>query len=153
MSPRMSPRRNFSSLLDDLFDLPIEADVGVRPLVFLDYLQVAEELHAGRIKVTQTTAAAEYESSGAQREEAVPLSRQVPPAASEMALPPAEPEAVARELDLARRDAAGLAQLRRDFAFRNHPDRVPAHLRARASARMQIANAMIDEAECRLAKR
>lgn len=44
-------------------------------------------------------------------------------------------------------------RLRRDFAFRNHPDRVAEHLRAYAIVRMQIANTLIDEAKRGRARR
>ena len=37
-----------------------------------------------------------------------------------------------------------IARLRREFALRNHPDRVPQELRAVATQRMQIANALLD---------
>ncbi len=39
-----------------------------------------------------------------------------------------------------------IRSIRRAFAMRNHPDRVPAELRGRATQRMTIANALIDEA-------
>lgn len=39
---------------------------------------------------------------------------------------------------------ADVASLRREFALRNHPDRVPAELRALATQRMMIANDLID---------
>lgn len=64
--------------------------------------------------------------------------------------PPPEttPEAIARELALGRiRHPRDLDRLRRDFAFRNHPDRVRPEWRERAMIRMQIANRMIDEAK------
>lgn len=61
-----------------------------------------------------------------------------------------DPDDIAFELDLgsvASRDE--LSGLRRRFARLNHPDRVPAALRARANLRMTLANAMIDKAEAR----
>lgn len=39
-----------------------------------------------------------------------------------------------------------LTELRRDFAFKNHPDRVPAHAMQEAEQRMMIANQRIDAA-------
>lgn len=63
-----------------------------------------------------------------------------------------DPDDIAFELDLgsvASREA--LSGLRRRFARLNHPDRVPAALRARANLRMTLANAMIDKAEARFA--
>jgi hypothetical protein len=68
------------------------------------------------------------------------------------ALPEIAPDAIARELALHRiADVKALARLRREFAFRNHPDRVRLEWREAAMARMQIANRLIDEATERLA--
>jgi hypothetical protein len=68
------------------------------------------------------------------------------------ALPEIAPDAIARELALHRiADVKALARLRREFAFRNHPDRVRPEWREAAMARMQIANRLIDEATERLA--
>ena len=72
---------------------------------------------------------------------------ELPPVA---ALPPIEPEAIARELGLEKLQAVrDFSRVRRDFAFRNHPDRVAPHLRERAIQRMQVANVLIDEAKRR----
>ena len=68
------------------------------------------------------------------------------------ALPETAPEAIARELSLHRiADVKSLDRLRREFAFRNHPDRVRPDWRQAAMARMQTANRLIDEAKERLA--
>jgi hypothetical protein len=37
--------------------------------------------------------------------------------------------------------------LRRTFALKNHPDRMPPEQRERAMIRMQVANRLIDEAK------
>lgn len=42
-----------------------------------------------------------------------------------------------------------LASRRRDFLWRNHPDRQPAHARARADERVALANALYDTAQRR----
>jgi hypothetical protein len=69
-------------------------------------------------------------------------------------LPETSPDAIVRELALHRiGDVKSLDRLRRDFAFRNHPDRVRPEWRDRAMARMQIANRLIDEAKQRLGRR
>ena len=60
-----------------------------------------------------------------------------------------EPEAIATELGLDDSGPAELGRLRRAFALKNHPDRVPLHLRERALQRMQIANGLIDAAKQR----
>lgn len=67
-------------------------------------------------------------------------------------VPPIEPEQIAGELALERcRNLRDLDAARREFAFRNHPDRVGAELRERAIIRMQIANRLIDDAKRSLA--
>jgi hypothetical protein len=60
---------------------------------------------------------------------------------------PADDAAIAAELRLgSARTGEDLRRIRRSFAMRNHPDRVPAWLRAEATRRMTIANALIDGA-------
>ncbi len=52
---------------------------------------------------------------------------------------------IAAELGLAAAcSGADLARARRAFALRNHPDRFPASVRAKANARMQLANMLLD---------
>jgi hypothetical protein len=58
-----------------------------------------------------------------------------------------DPEAVARELSLAKAmTARELERIRRDFALANHPDRVVAAQRDLATRRMSLANMLIDQA-------
>ena len=60
---------------------------------------------------------------------------------------PADDQSVAAELCLSTaRTGDDLRQIRRSFAMRNHPDRVPDWLREEATRRMRIANALIDRA-------
>ncbi len=47
---------------------------------------------------------------------------------------------------------ADIATLRREFALRNHPDRVQSELRALATQRMMIANDLMDRYVARLGK-
>jgi hypothetical protein len=62
-------------------------------------------------------------------------------------VPVADDAAIAAELRLASaRTREDLRRIRRSFAMRNHPDRVPDWLREEATRRMTIANAMIDRA-------
>lgn len=151
-------KRDFASLLDDLFVEAERAEEGgSKPSIPFDYLTVAEELHSGRIKVSSEEAAAEYEESGADLaaefaamldQAKLALAEESP--APEEKLPPIDPDSIAAELGLDRQKAsADLARLRRQFAFRNHPDRVAPHLRQRAMIRMQIANMLIDDARRR----
>jgi len=68
-------------------------------------------------------------------------------AASEQQRGVSEAESVAGELRLRPRlTAKELRRIRREFALGNHPDRVPAPLRERATQRMIIANTLIDQA-------
>ncbi len=62
--------------------------------------------------------------------------------------------AIAQELGIgAALTPRQLASRWRAFVWRNHPDRMPAHERARAGARVAIANALYDEARRELRKR
>jgi hypothetical protein len=128
-------------------------DAGPRPTIPFDYLAVAEELHSGRIKVSGDAAAAEYRDAGAEYEaELTALLKEAPDAsaaAESQDLPSVEPDVIAAELGLATAVSSDFGKLRRGFALKNHPDRVPPHLRPRALARMQVANRLIDEAKRR----
>lgn len=131
--------RDFASLLDEI----LSEETGLREAparpASLDYLSVAEELHSGRINFTDQRAQAEYRAHQGARAEKIE---------EPAPLPSTDPDEIARELGLsARQMPKNLDRLRRDFAFRNHPDRVPAHLRANAMIRMQVANMLIDEAK------
>jgi hypothetical protein len=69
------------------------------------------------------------------------------PEGTQPAVWPADDAAIAAELRLgSARNGDDLRRIRRSFAMRNHPDRVPAWLRDEATRRMTIANAMIDSA-------
>lgn len=144
-------RRDFASLLDDLFLAPDpDVDLGKRPTIPFDYLSIADELHSGRIKVADEAAVAEYRESAVAPEiafDALLAAADLPPVEE---LPAIEPDAIARELGLEKLKAVrDFGRVRRDFAFRNHPDRVAPHLRERAIQRMQVANMLIDEAKRR----
>lgn len=152
---------DFARLLDDLFQAAAvpeaepEAAVSA-PTIPFDYLSVVDELHSGRIKVSDEEASAEYRAASAQIEELLrefDLKRAeiVPPPLEVEQWPSIEPADIARELALDKLTRAeDLARVRRSFAFDNHPDRVAAHLRDHAIVRMQIANTLIDEAKRRL---
>jgi hypothetical protein len=124
-----------------------------RPSIPFDYLSVADELHSGRIKVSEAVAGAQYrESAGSLEAELEALLGEAAAAIPDIGaddLPPVEPEALALELGLATAGPDDLGRLRRKFALKNHPDRVAPHLRQRALARMQLANRLIDEARRR----
>ena len=150
-------KRDFASLLDDLFVAPDKGEeAGARPSIPFDYLSVADELHSGRIKVAGDTFAAEYREGADLASEFAALLDQAKIALAgeepkpEEKLPPIDPESIAVELGLNQpKDAADFGRMRRSFAFANHPDRVAPHLRQRAMIRMQVANMLIDEAKRR----
>jgi hypothetical protein len=64
-----------------------------------------------------------------------------------------DPERILSELGLHRgASEADIPLLRREFALRNHPDRVPPELRDLATKRMMIANDLFDRYVARLKK-
>ncbi len=68
--------------------------------------------------------------------------------------PPCDPDSIAAELGLNRKlTVADITALRRAFALRNHPDRVPEAWRALATERMTIANRLLDAATDKLVTR
>lgn len=143
----MSPDYDFASLLDTLSGDPADDLVLTRGGFSFDHLAVAEGLRASAPAVPESFAAAGY------AEALEPFDPPPEPAEPPVPEPPSvDPAAIAAELDVAHLDAAGLALLRKEFARRNHPDCVPAAIQAAALERMQIANAMIDAAEERLAR-
>jgi hypothetical protein len=137
--------RDFASLLDDLIAASDQVGApAAAPTIPFDYLSVAEELHSGRIRVSDDAVEAQYREAagdGLADEPAVVLEPDVPLAT--------EPEAIAIELGLEKARAEDFHRIRRRFAFANHPDRVAPHLRERAMLRMQVANMLIDEASQR----
>ena len=144
----VQPKRDFASLLDDLIAAAeAESESAHAPSIPFDYLSVVEELHSGRIKVSTDSVAAEYLET-ASTEAEVEVLFAAASTAPEDELLPVEPDAISQELGLHEaRPAADFARMRRSFAFNNHPDRLPAHMRERAIKRMQIANMLIDEAK------
>lgn len=139
--------RDFAAMLDELL-AEHAAETGRDMRQSVDHLSVVEELHSGRIRIAERVAEAEYrDASGA--EPAGEPSNDTPP-------PSIDPDVIAGELGLRGLRAhlpKNYDRLRRDFAFRNHPDRVAEHLRAYAIVRMQIANTLIDEAKRGRARR
>jgi hypothetical protein len=131
------------------------ADAGPRPTIPFDYLAVAEELHSGRIKVSDEAAKAEYREAdeGVEAELSALLDdvdvETAPAEPKNVEFPSIEPDAIAAELGLDDAAPADFGKLRRTFALKNHPDRVPPHLRQLALKRMQVANGLIDEAKRR----
>lgn len=156
--------RPFASILDDLDARLDDArdedsslpDFGAARNVPFDYLAVVDELLSEKIRASidpgavrygDAVSIAEYELQAVLDDISIEPDDHRP-----MEDPPeaVDPASIAAELGLAHADLPGLAAIRRRFAFANHPDRVPSHLRARALQRMQAANMLIDEAMQRL---
>lgn len=142
---------DFASLLDDLIQSPAQdldgSALEPRANIPFDYLSVANELYSGRIRVAGASVAAEYLEM-AEPESAFDALLAAADMQSTAEVASVDPETIARELGLERLKALrDLVRLRREFAFRNHPDRVPPHMRERAIKRMQVANMLIDEAK------
>src|SRR5258705_13487203 len=124
-------KRDFASLLDDLFVAPEKGEeAGARPSIPFDYLSVADELHSGRIKVSGETFAAEYREAGADLAsefaallDQAKLALAGEEAKPEQKLPPIDPEAIAVELGLDHSvKNADFGGRRPSFAFANDPD-------------------------------
>jgi hypothetical protein len=157
--------RDFASLLDDLVTRRETGEEEVEiagadprpPTIPYDYLSIADELHSGRIRAAVDPAAVLYGDAvtlAAYELQSLLEEISIEPDAEDLTLdlPEATDRAsIAMELGLDGAELPRLAEIRRRFAFANHPDRVPAPLRTRALERMQVANMLIDEAEKRLA--
>lgn len=140
--------RDFAAMLDELL-ADHAAETGCEVPRSFDYLSVVEELHSGRINIADRVAEAEYRAASGDVERTEIAANDEPP-------PSIDPEVIAKELGLKglrSRLPRNYDRLRREFAFRNHPDRVAEHLRAYAIVRMQIANTLIDEAKRNRAER
>jgi hypothetical protein len=129
-------------MLDELLLATVEADEdrAAAPSLHVDLLAQIERLQSENAALFggDVTAAAYQFFAG---DGAPPVEDAPPP-------PAADREAIARELGLGDSHVrVDLDRARRAFAFTNHPDRVPAHLRDLAMKRMQIANMLIDEAK------
>ena len=156
------PYRPFASVLEDLVARDEDSslpDFGTAPSVQLDYLAVVEELHSEKIRASIDPSAVRYGDAVSIAEyelQALLDDISIEPDEDQLMADPPEavdPAAIAAELGLAKADLRRLAAIRRSFAFANHPDRLPSHLRARALRRMQVANMLIDEAVRRLTAR
>lgn len=146
---------SFADLLEELIERARdESPPPLNPSIHADLLGVAAEpapsATCGEIE-RQYSELAERQRI---EEEAVSLLGRIELRAERtIAAPSIEPDEIALELGIAGQTrVADLDRIRREFAFRNHPDRLPPEHRERAMVRMQIANRMIDDAK-RVARR
>lgn len=128
----------FSDILDELIAEHAEIMQAARS-PSIDHLAVAREPNA----VSSADAAQAYFEAAAD----IAFVPDAPPVEPPTPLP-TDKQSIVAELGLTGREtAAQLAAIRRGFALNNHPDRVCAALRDNAMTRMQVANALIDEAK------
>jgi hypothetical protein len=129
---------SFETLIEDLFEGADRFDGAPKPAhrLSIDSLEAAWELAANS---RGTLASSKHEGEklrcsfyGYDRAEG----------ANDVSL---DPNVIINELGLfPGASESDVAMLRRQFALRNHPDRVPAELRSLATQRMMIANDLID---------
>jgi hypothetical protein len=144
MRLRTSRPPSFETLIEDLFEKTDWLDEAPRPShpFSINSLEAAWEIAAIRRRPSG--------SPGADRDAPRPSLYPDEPAedAADLVLDPAR---ILIQLGLhAGATDAEVMRLRREFALRNHPDRVPAELRDIATQRMMIANDLIDRHVARL---
>jgi hypothetical protein len=150
--------RDFASFLGDLTtpstrknETSDERARAASPSLQVDLLDQLERLQGAGAAAADEPAMAQYREMAAALEEVSPRVGAPEEGPSEEE-PSVDPDDIARELGIAGiGDTGALARLRRDFAMRNHPDRVPAAQRERAEIRMRVANMLVDEARARIA--
>ncbi|MBS0253106.1 MAG: molecular chaperone DnaJ [Proteobacteria bacterium] len=142
MTSRASLPSDFESIIDDLFGLDDRPAGAPRPnRLSIDSLEAAWALAAasrGVIQDYQVPPKHPYAIEEHGAFEAEPL---------------LDPNKILLELGLdANFSEADITTLRREFALRNHPDRVQSDLRELATQRMMIANDLMDRYVARLKK-
>lgn len=142
MTSRASFPSDFESIIDDLFGRDDRPAGAPRPnRLSIDSLEAAWALAAA--------------SRGMPQDYRVPPKNPYVPEdqGGLEADPLLDPNKILLELGLdANFSEADIATLRREFALRNHPDRVQSDLRELATQRMMIANDLMDRYVARLKK-
>ncbi len=131
---------SFETLIDELFDRGDQSPEAPKPSCFsIDTLEAAWALSRNRVPHPDQPDPVRknpYASDGAS--EAGPQSL-------------LDPNRIILELGLdSELSESDIASLRREFALRNHPDRVQQDLRELATQRMMIANDLMDKYVARL---
>ena len=137
------PSSSFETLIEDLFGKTEEPSAAPRPShpFSINSLEAAWELAAN-----SRASPPHYRENPSSR--VAPYGYDRAQATHEISL---DPERILSELGLyAGASEADVAVLRREFALRNHPDRVPPELRELATNRMMIANDLVDRYVARL---
>lgn len=140
------PNPNFAALLDALMAEPVQERVAASaPSLRVDFLDQLERLQADNPALSAKPLVDEYHAMAAALDELEGVADRI---GARQQLPSVDPQAIAGELgDLAGLGDKELARLRREFAMKNHPDRLPDAQRERAELRMRVANMLIDEAK------
>jgi hypothetical protein len=143
MQSRTPPSSDFETIIENLFGKFDEMGEAPRPShrFSINSLEAAWEVaaHSRGVPERQTSAAPSrsYDDVRTLKEAAISL----------------DPERILSELGLhGGASEADILSLRREFALRNHPDRVPPDLRDLATKRMMIANDLFDRYVARLKK-
>jgi hypothetical protein len=146
MTAPSSQRSSFETLIEDLFDRTGRADDAPRPShqFSIDSLEAAWELAAhargSPLPGDNGKSPPRFSLYGDERAE---VAHDVP----------LDLNRIMGEVGLHQQATeAEAAALRRKFALRNHPDRVPSELRDLATQRMMIVNDLIDRHVARLRK-
>lgn len=135
---------DFATLLDELIAERGDGEATMARTARFDHLSVADQL-AGVVGIAEDAAIASYLDVERELDE---ILADVP---IEEPMPPTDQPSIAAELALTPRMGSDeLDRIRREFALRNHPDRVSEARRDGAIVRMQIANMLIDEAKRRV---
>lgn len=134
---------SFDTLIDDLFAQEEELGGAARPArkLSINSLEAAWELAASkRTSVSSHAAQPNRKNYGDDSSDLAPDAF-------------LDPNKILLELGLTSKVLeADITLLRREFALRNHPDRVPPELRPLATQRMMIANDLMDRYVSRLSK-
>lgn len=139
MRPRTPLPSSFETLIADLFEKTDPTDEAPRPshLFSINSLEAAWEVAANSRAMPRKTAVGNFDARRPHYAEEGDGDT-----ARTVLL---DPYRIMSELGLhSRSTEAEVVVLRREFALRNHPDRVPAELRDVATQRMMIANDLMD---------
>lgn len=140
---------DFATLLDEIIAARSEEDAApARPSMPFGFVATDDAVETLWNSVPRDFVAGLYDAEASGKDFVADPPGIQTPDEPEPLLPSIEPAEIAAELEAAHAsEPRDLDRLRREFALRNHPDRVEPRLRERALVRMQIANMLIDKAK------
>ncbi|NMG40065.1 hypothetical protein GRZ55_12515 [Chelativorans sp. ZYF759] len=148
------PNPNFSALLDALMSRDAEQSERVHaaaPSLRVDFLDQLERLQASSPGIFPGPNPADYPDLDQALDELEDVAARV---GARKVPPTVDPRDIEAELgDLSALGEKELTRVRRDFALKNHPDRLPDDQRGLAELRMRAANVLIDEAKRKVGAR